>query len=103
MAETMTEIAKTTPSVPAEALRPEGLPIHAGGVGAAMESWKLACSMGKAYAQQPEGMVPKNYAGNPGILHRGVQHGHPHGGRPAVCDAEPVCGQRQPYLERQEL
>lgn len=65
MAETMTEIAKTTPSVPAEALRPEGLPIHAGGVGAAMESWKLACSMGKAYAQQPEGMVPKNYAGNP--------------------------------------
>lgn len=31
---------------------------------AAYNSWKLACSKGKAYAQLPDGMIPKSYAGN---------------------------------------
>ena len=31
---------------------------------AAISSWKLACSKGKAYAQLPDGMVPKSYAKN---------------------------------------
>lgn len=31
---------------------------------AAISSWKLACSMGKAYAQLPDGMVPQSYKGN---------------------------------------
>lgn len=31
---------------------------------AAYSSWKLACSKGKAYAQLPDGMVPRSYAGN---------------------------------------
>ena len=33
-------------------------------VNPAMDSWKLACSMGKAYAQLPDGMVPQSYKGN---------------------------------------
>lgn len=31
----------------------------------AMDNWKLACSMGNAYSQLPEGMVPRNYFKNP--------------------------------------
>lgn len=31
---------------------------------AALNGWKLACNMGKAYAQLPDGMVPQSYKGN---------------------------------------
>lgn len=48
----------TTIPETAEALTPG----QAQNTDTAFSSWKLACSKGKAYAQLPDGMVPKSYA-----------------------------------------
>lgn len=40
------------------------VPAERQNIALAMDTWKLSCSMGKAYAILPDGMVPKNYAGN---------------------------------------
>lgn len=40
------------------------VPMERQNIALAMDTWKLSCSMGKAYSILPDGMVPKNYAGN---------------------------------------
>lgn len=43
---------------------PEETTLQSSNTSAAIGGWKLACSMGKAYAQLPDGMVPQSYKGN---------------------------------------
>lgn len=57
------EIVKT-PAEQIAPIPPQETSIAVQAVNPAMDSWKLACSMGKAYAQLPDGMVPQSYKGN---------------------------------------
>ena len=52
-----TEAVTTTPTA-------APMPMERQNIALAMDTWKLSCSMGKAYSILPDGMVPKNYAGN---------------------------------------
>lgn len=63
----MSEAKMTAPVAPevmttAPAAAP--MPMEKQNIDLAMDTWKLSCSMGKAYSILPDGMVPKNYAGN---------------------------------------
>lgn len=53
------EIVKT-PAEQIAPIPPQETSIAVQAVNPAMDSWKLACSMGKAYAQLPDGMVPQS-------------------------------------------
>lgn len=70
MPETIHETIHAAPTAAAGQLAPmpetaEALtPSQAQNTDTAFSSWKLACSKGKAYAQLPDGMVPKSYAKN---------------------------------------
>lgn len=54
----------TVPDTVPAPVKPEETPAQSLNSNAAYGRWKLACSMAKAYAQAPDGMTPKSYAGN---------------------------------------
>ena len=59
-AEQLAALAEKAPA----SVNPEGELTRSAPSGEAYSRWKLACSMAKAYAQAPDGMTPKSYAGN---------------------------------------